>query len=153
MTINCITSPNFHGNMQDKIRTGVKRTITDPTDVRNKDAAVGGAVAASGVGGAAVVASRLKTMRNIATSGTNFVTKTKVLKAKNLSILSEFATNMGKAFKSSRLTSWVGRLIEMPPVKKFGAGLGGVLALGITAAQLYSAGDMALEAVDTYSKK
>lgn len=151
--VNNVTTPNFNGYITDKISTGVKRTITDPTDVNNKDAAVGGAVAVSGVGGAAVVASRLKTMRNIATSSKNFVSNAKVLNANNLSILSEFVENMSKAFKSSKLTSWVGRLIEMPPVKKFGAAFGGLLALGITSAQLYSAGNMAVEAVDTYARK
>lgn len=152
MKVNNISTPNFNGNYSEKIGTGIKRTIADPTDVRNKDAAVGGAVAAGSVGGAAVVASRLKTVKNIATSGSAFVARAKALNKNNMSALSEFAANMGNAFKSSRLTSWISRLIEMPPVKKFGVGFGGLLALGITAAQLYSVGDMAVEAVNTYKK-
>lgn len=146
-------TPNFNGNITDKVYNGVKRTIADPTDVKNKDAAVGGAVAASGIGGAAVVASRLKTMRNVAISGSKLATTAKAMNKKNWKLLADFATNIGKTFKKSKLTSWISRLIEMPPVKKFGAGLGGMLALGITAAQLYSAGDMAFEAIDTYTNK
>jgi len=151
--INSVTYPNFNGNMAERVGSGVKKTIADPTDVRNKDAAVGGAVAAGGVGGAAVVAGRLKTMKNLAISSTNIASKAKLMNAKNVSLLAEFSTNIAKAFKNSKLTSWISRLMEMQPVKKFGAGFGGLLALGITAAQLYSAGDMAVEAVDTYSRK
>ncbi len=146
-------TPNFNGNITDKVYNGVKRTIADPTDVQNKDAAVGGAVAASGIGGAAVVASKLKTMKNVAVSSSKFATSVKMLNNKNLSSLSKFATTVGAALKKSKLTSWISRLIEMPPVKKFGAGFGGMLALGITVAQLYSAGDMAFEAIDTYTNK
>ncbi len=153
MVVSSITTPNFGNSFSERVETGIKRTIADPTDVNNKDAAVGGAVAAGGVGGAAVVASRLKTMKNIAVSGSSLANRTRALNAKNLSLLTEFATNMGKAFKASKLTSWAAKLMENPCVKKFGAGFGGLLALGITGAQLYSAGDMALEAVDTYSKK
>ena len=64
MVVSSITTPNFGNSFSERVETGIKRTIADPTDVNNKDAAVGGAVAAGGVGGAAVVASRLKTMKN-----------------------------------------------------------------------------------------
>lgn len=151
MTIN-LMAPSFRGDVTAKVYNGVKRTIADPTDVNNKDAAVGGAVAAGGVSGAAVVASRLNSMKSVAMTGQKVVTKAKVLNAKNVGLLTEFATNVSKFFKGSKATAWLARLMENATVKKIGGAAGGALAFGITAAQLYSAGDMALEAVDTYKK-
>ena len=42
--------------------------------------------------------------------------------------------------------------METPAAKKIGGAAGGVLAFGVTAAQLYNAGDMSIEAINTYSK-
>lgn len=146
------SSPAFNGDLTTKVCTGVKKTVFDPTDVNNKDAAVGGAVAVGGVSGAAVVASRLNTMKKVAITGQNMVNRAGALKAKNLSLLSDLAVNVTKFFKETKATAWLARLMEKPFVKKIGGAAGGALALGITAAQIYSAGDMAVEAIDTYSK-
>lgn len=151
MQINSI-NPSFNGNLTSRVYSGVKDTITDPTDINNRDAAVGGAVAVGGVGGAAVVANRLSTMKKMAISSQNVVNKAGVLKAKNLSLLADFAQNLAKFFKETKATRWIARLMDTPTAKKIGGAAGGALALGITAAQLYSAGDMAVEAIDTYSK-
>ncbi len=145
-------NPSFNGEMTSKVYNGVKKTITDPTDVNNKEAAVGGAVAAGGVGGAAIVANRLNTMRKMAMTGQHMVDKAGVLKAQNLGLLADFAKNVSKFFKETKATAWLARMMETPMAKKIGGAAGGALALGITAAQLYSAGDMAVEAIDTYSK-
>ena len=149
MTINAI-NPSFHGKTSRKVYNGVKKTIADPTDIKNKDAAIGGAVAAGGVGGAAVVASRLNSMRKMAITSQKLVDKAKVLKANNLSLLADFAKNLSKFFKETKATAWLAKLMETPTAKKIGGAAGGALALGITAAQIYSAGDMAVEAIDTY---
>ena len=145
-------NPSFNGEVTSKVYRGIKKTIADPTDVNNKDAAVGGAVAAGGVGGAAIVAGRLNTMKKMAITGQNMVNKAGVLKAKNLGLLTDFAHNVAKFFKETKATAWLARIMETPTAKKIGGAAGGALALGITAAQLYSAGDMAVEAIDTYSK-
>ena len=151
MSINAI-HPSFNGERTKKVYKRVKKTITDPTDVNNKDAAVGGAVAAGGVGGAAVVANRLSTMKKMAISGQNFANNARALKVKNMSLLADFAHNVAKFFKETRATRWLAKLMETPTAKKIGGAAGGALALGITAAQLYSVGDMTAEAIDTYSK-
>lgn len=152
MTINAI-NPSFTGETTtSRVYRGVKKAVADPTDVNNKDAAIGGAIAAGGVGGTAVVASRLNTMKQMAMSGKTVVTKATKLAAKNKSLLADFAFNLSKFFKETKATAWLARLMNTPTAKKIGGFAGGALALGITAAQLYSAGDMAAEAVDTYKK-
>ncbi len=151
MTINSI-NPSFNGETTSRVYRGVKKAVADPTDVNNKDAAVGGAIAAGGVGGAAVVANRLNTMRKMTVSGRTVVARATKLAAKNKSLLADFAFNVVKFFKETKATAWLARLMETPTAKKVGGFAGGALALGITAAQLYSAGDMAAEAVDTYKK-
>lgn len=143
---------SFQGDKANQIKRGLKKTILDSSDVRNKDAAVGGAVAAGSVGGAAAVANRLTTMRNLAQKTQHIASKAKALNARNLSILEQFVSTVTKFFKTSKSTAWIARALETPAMKRASGVAGGLLALGITGAQLYSAGDMAVDAIDTYSK-
>ena len=157
MTISPVT-PSFQGPITNKVCNHVKDTITDPTDVRNKDAAVGGVVAAGGTGGVAVVASRLKSMRTMAVNAQNLATRAVEMNKKNSSLLTRFFTNIPKLFgKNTKVAKWVASAMETAMknkyVKGIGGALGGTLAVGITAAQLFSAGDMAVDAVNTYAKK
>ena len=140
-------SPNFQGNV---VTESIKRTITDPTDVRNKDAAIGGTIAAGSVSGAAAVASKFRALRHAAVSTTNFAAKASKLKKANISLIADFFANMKTFFANTKATKWISRLMETPAARKIGGGLLGVSALGITAAQLFSAGDMAVEALQTY---
>ncbi len=143
-------SPSFQSDLTSKVKYGIHKTIADPTDVNNPDAAISGVVAAGGVSGAAVVASKLRTMRNAATTGQKYIKKVVSLKAKNVSILADFAAKMSKFFRGSKATSWISRAMESAVGRKTIGGAIGLGALGITAAQLYSAGDMAMEAYSTY---
>ena len=144
--------PSFKGEGASKVYNTARKTIVDPTDVNNKEAAIGGAVAAGGVGGAAAVASRISSLKKAAVASQSLVNRADALKAKNIGLLADFAKNVSKFFKETKATAWLARLMETPTAKKIGGAAGGALALGITAAQLYSAGDMAVEAIDTYSK-
>ena len=155
-------NPAFNGEFSTKVYNGVKKTITDPTDVNNKEAAIGGTVAAAGgsvavAGGAkygtkgvAVVANRLKTMKNMAITSQNVVTQAGALKQKNLKILHKMAVSVIKFFENSPSMKWLAKAMNSNIAKKVGGAAGGILALGITGAQLYSAGDMAVEAINTY---
>ncbi len=149
MNVNSI-SPSFQADLHTKVGRHIQRTITDPTDVNNPDAAVGGVVAAGGVGGAAVVAGRLKSMRTALNATQKFGSRVVNLKAKNVSILTGFFGKMSKFFKNSKATSWISKIMDSPVGKKTIGGVVGLGALGITAAQLFSAGDMAFEAYDNY---
>ncbi len=132
------------------IHGGVKDAVLDGTDVNNKNAAVGGVVAAGGVGSAAAVGARLRTMKNAAIVGQQYAAKAKLLNAKNASLLSRLGGNLSKLFNSSKATAWIARLAKTPVGKKLLGGFAGATALGITATQIYSVCDMASEAVDTY---
>ena len=98
MSISAI-NPSFCGKKSSKVYNGVKKVIQDPTDVQNKDAAVGGAVAAGGIGGAAVVASRLKALRTAAVTGQNVVNRATILNTTNVGILADFAKNLHFSFE------------------------------------------------------
>ena len=146
------------------VYTGIKKTIADPTDVNNRDAAIGGTVAAGagsavavggakyGAKGADVVASKLKTMRQIAVSGQQTIMQAGALKKQNLNMLYKMAGSVIKFFEHSKSMQWVARMMNTNIAKKVGGAAGGLLALGITGAQLYSAGDMAVESITTYKK-
>ena len=159
MTISPINvNPTFQGPIASKVGNHIKDTITDSSDVRNKDAAVGGVVAAGGASGAAVVAGRLKSMRALAGKAQNIATQAVELNKKNASLLARFWTNIPKLFgKNTKASKWVASAMETVAKNKYvkgdGGAIGGTLAVGITAAQLYSAGDMAVDAVNTYTKK
>lgn len=144
-------SPNFQGNLVTTIGNNLKDTYTDPTDCYNKEAVVGGTLATGGVSGAAVVASKFKNMRNMIASTQNFTSKAVSMKAKNISILSNFTQNLSNWFKNSKMTKWMSVAMDSPVGKKVVGGTVAAAALAITAAQLFSAADMAREAVEYYN--
>lgn len=148
MTVSSI-NPAFQGEFSARVGRQIERNLLDPTQVNNKDAAVGGVVAAGGASGAAIVASRLKTMKNVTNTAQTLVTKAVNLNKQNASILTRFGKTIAKAFGANSVAA---KLLKNKYVAKVGGFAGGALALGITAAQLFSAGDMAVEAVKTYSK-
>ena len=161
MSINAI-NPSFNGEMTNKVCRTVKKTIADPTDVNNKDAAIGGTVAAAGgsaaaVGGAkygskgvAVVANRLASMKKFARHSQTLVQRAQANNKYNVKLLHKMASSVLTFFENSKSMQWLAKAMKSNIAKKVGGAAGGVLALGITGAQLWSAGDMAVEAINTY---
>ena len=144
MQINSCTSynPSFTAS-----KNMVVDIVADPTDVRNRDAAGAGVITASGVGGAAIVANKLRTMARAAKTGNTFVQNAAEVAGAHKNALKRFGSNLIELAQKSKITAWMGNLAKNPAVRKTFAAFGGILAVGITATQIYSAGDMAVEAV------
>ena len=144
-------SPNFQGNILNKTTNYVKDVYADPTDCHNSEAVASGAIATAGVSGAAAVAGRMKAMRNTIASAQNFTSRAVGMKAKNVSILNDFVQNFKQFLKNTKATSWIANAMATPFGKKVVGGTVAVAALGITAAQLFSAADMACGAIEYYN--